>query len=272
MFLTDTHCHLNFQQFDADRTEVLERAWQAGIERILIPGTDLSSSRSALRLANSHPNLFAAIGIHPTEAVNNLSATLAEISALAHATKVKALGEIGLDYYWQAAPRHVQQETLERQLTLAATLNLPVVLHMREAQDAPDGECAWDLLAILEAWVNDLRAKHSPLAERPGVLHSFSGTAATAQKAIALNFYIGISGPVTYKNAEAKRQLVKALPLERILLETDAPYLAPVPKRGARNEPALIRHIADKIAEIYSKNAEEIAAHTSANAARLFAW
>lgn len=286
MVLTDTHCHLDFEKFDVDRPEVLQRAWEAGLTRILIPGLDLASSRSAVKLAESHPNLFAAIGVHPTEALKWEPETKNDLLSLArphpHPSpagrgargegKIVAIGEIGLDYYWDAAPHDVQQKTLKEQLNLAGELGLPVVLHLREAGDAPAGECAQDLLKILEEWAGRLQSSQNPLAERPGVLHSFSGNLATARRALELNFYIGITGPLTYKNAESKRQLVKALPLDKILLETDAPYLAPVPQRGRRNEPAFVRHIADKIAEIHSKNTEEIAALTTANAARLFAW
>lgn len=284
--LTDTHCHLDFEQFDSDRPEALNRAWEAGLTRILIPGLDLASSRSAVKLAESHPNLFAAIGVHPTEALNFERSTLETLHRLFMESnglplareqvpalqKIVAIGEIGLDYYWDSAPHDVQQGALKEQLNLAGALGLPVVLHLREAGDAPDGDCASDLLTILDEWVNRLQSSQNPLAERPGVLHSYSGNLATARKALQMNFYIGITGPLTYKNAESKRQLVKALPLDRILIETDAPYLAPVPQRGRRNEPAFVRHIADKIAEIHSINTEEIAAITTANAARLFAW
>ncbi len=287
MILTDTHCHLDFGKFDSDRPEALNRAWEAGLTRILIPGLDLASSLSAIKLAESHPNLFAAIGIHPTESLAFGDSTIDALRQLFLEStglpvelweqaparqKIVAIGEIGLDYYWDAAPHDVQQEVIKEQLNLAGELELPVVLHLREAGDAPEGECASDLLKILEEWVNRLQRSQNPLAERPGVLHSFSGNLATARKAIQLNFYIGMTGPLTYKNAESKRQLVKALPLDKILIETDAPYLAPVPKRGRRNEPAFVRHIADKIAEIHSKSTEEIAAITTANAARLFAW
>jgi TatD DNase family protein len=286
MVLTDTHCHLDFEQFDSDRPEALQRAWEAGLTRILVPGLDLASSFSTVKLAESHPNLFAAIGVHPTQALTWDQKTLSALRALARPDhlpspnergargerKIVAIGEIGLDYYWDAAPHDVQQRVLKEQLNLAAALEFPVVLHLRETGDAPDGDCASDLLNILEEWVNRLQSGQNPLAERPGVLHSFSGNLATATKALQLNFYIGITGPVTYKNAESKRQLVKALPLDRILIETDSPYLAPFPQRGQRNEPAFVRHIADKIAEIHSINTEEIAAITTANAARLFAW
>jgi TatD DNase family protein len=143
---------------------------------------------------------------------------------------------------------------------------------MREAKDAPEGDCARDMLNILELWMSRLRSNHHSLAENPGVLHSFSGSLNTAAKLLELNFCIGITGPVTFKNAEARREMVKSLPLERLLIETDAPYLAPFPQRGRRNEPAFVRHIADKIAEIHNKTPEEVAEQTSANAAQLFSW
>ena len=286
MNLTDTHCHLDLEQFDADRSQVLERAWAAGLTRILIPGLDLASSQRVVKLAESHPNLFAAIGVHPNESLtwdenskDNLEQLFLESSgppfvrerALA-LHKIVAIGEIGLDYYWNDAPHDHQRLVLMKQLVLAAELQLPVVLHLRELDNAPDGDCSQDLIEILEKWVESLRVDNNPLAERPGVLHSFSGNGSTAEKVIAMNFYIGITGPVTYKNAQARRELVKAIPLKRLLIETDAPFLAPVPQRGRRNEPAFVGHIADKIAEIHSRNPEEIAAFTAANAQRLFAW
>lgn len=276
MNLTDTHCHLDLDKFDADRAETQQRAWQAGLTRILIPGLDLRTSRRAVDLAASHKNIFAAIGIHPSETMAFQPGMMNELRDLAvrdkKISKIVAIGEIGLDYYWDDAPHDWQQDVLSQQLSLAIELNFPVVLHMREANDAPDGDCARDMLSILEKWSDRLRAAHHPLAKSPGVLHSFSGSLATALRAIELNFYIGITGPVTFKNAEAKREVVKSLPLERLLIETDAPYLAPVPQRGRRNEPAFVRHIADKIAEIHNKTPEEVAAQTSANAAQLFSW
>jgi TatD DNase family protein len=282
MNLTDTHCHLDLDHFDADRSEVLDRAWATGLTRILIPGLDLDSSRNIVKLAESHPNLFAAIGVHPNDSLKWAEETSNELRVLAKAslsssltagqTKVVAIGEIGLDYYWDDAPHDHQRAVLAEQLALAAELQLPVVLHLREADNAPEGDCARDLLEILEKWVEGLRVSNSPLVERPGVLHSFSGSESTAKRAVDMNFYIGITGPVTYKNAQAKRDLVKMLPLEHLLIETDAPFLAPVPQRGRRNEPAFVAHIADKIAEIHSRNPEEIAAITTTNAQRLFAW
>jgi TatD DNase family protein len=278
--LTDTHCHLDLEQFDADRDEVLERAWAAGLTRILIPGLDLESSQRAVKLAGSHPNLFAAIGVHPNDSLKwdeNSKDRLKQLFATSGRTttgraKIVAIGEIGLDYYWDDAPHDQQRMVLEEQLALAAELQLPVVLHMREANNILEGDCARDLLEILLKWAQSLLVDNNPLAERPGVLHSFSGSKSTAEKAVNLNFYIGITGPVTFKNAQARCELVETIPLERLLIETDAPFLAPVPQRGRRNEPAFVAHIADKIAEIHLRNPEEIAAFTTANAQRLFVW
>jgi len=270
--LTDTHCHLDLDQFDADRSQVLERAWAVGLTRILIPGLDLASSLRVVKLAESHPNLFAAIGVHPNDSLTWSGETSNKLRVLAESPKVKAVGEIGLDYYWNDAPHELQRKVLAEQLALAAELQFPVVLHLRETDNAPDGDCSRDLIEILEKWVESLRVDKNPLVKRPGVLHSFSGSKSTAEKAVNLNFYIGITGPVTYKNAQARRELVKTIPLERLLIETDAPFLAPVPQRGRRNEPAFVAHIADKIAEIHSRNPEEIAAFSTANAQRLFVW
>lgn len=272
MALTDTHCHLDFDRFDADRPEVLTRARAAGVARILIPGIDLPSSRRAVKLAETDPILFAAIGVHPNDSLTWDAQTIPSLRDLAANPKVVAIGEIGLDYYWDSAPHDHQRTVLQAQLNLAAELGLPVIIHLRERGDADHGPCAEDALTILEEWVTRLRVAGSALAARPGVLHSFSGDIRTAERALHLNFYIGLTGPVTYKNAESKRQMVAALPLDKILIETDAPYLAPIPWRGKRNEPAFVRHIADKIAEIHKINPEEVAAVTTTNAARLFSW
>ncbi|MDX9990716.1 MAG: TatD family hydrolase [Anaerolineales bacterium] len=272
MSLTDTHCHLDFEKFDADRQEVLQRARQAGLTRILIPGLDLHSSLRAVKLAQSDPMLYAAIGFHPTDALQWDAASFTALEKLSTSEKVVAIGEIGLDYYWDAAPHDLQRRVLTQQLNLAERANLPVLIHLREAGDAEAGDCAADLLKILEEWVIRLRGAAHPLAEGPGVLHSFSGSLQTAEKALDFGFYIGITGPVTYKNAEMKRQVVAGLPLDKVLIETDAPFLAPIPRRGKRNEPAFVVHIADKIGEIHKIDPQEVAKITSANAARLFGW
>jgi TatD DNase family protein len=272
MLLTDTHCHLDLEKFDADRPAVIERALAAGLTRILIPGITLKSSHAIVDLAGSHPNLFAAVGVHPNDALTWDAQTIPALRELATDLKAVAIGEIGLDYYWNTAPRDYQHTVLQAQLDLAAELQLPVLIHCREADDAPDGECARDLLQILEEWVGRLRVEKNPLAERPGVLHSFSGTRQTAEKAIDLNFYIGVTGPLTFKSAENRREIIGSLPLERLLIETDAPFLAPLPKRGQRNEPAFVMYVAEKIATLHSMTPDQVADTTSANAARLFAW
>jgi len=298
--LTDTHCHLNFNKFDEDRELVIQRSRDAGIERILIPGLDLESSQTAIQLAGSHPNIYAAIGFHPTdldkwsensvdelksvinlsrEVAKNLPPPSADSSLTTFARndatkKIVAIGEIGLDYYWVKEPdkRAQQRGVLKQQLRLAQEVNKPVVIHMREENDAWFGQASLDLLEILAEWHNELRSKNHPLTEKPGVLHSYNGNLETAQKAIALNFYIGVTGPVTYKNAEEKRQIIRQLPLERLLIETDAPFLTPVPHRGKRNEPAFVAYIADKIAEIHMTTSEQVAEVTTTNAACLFGW
>jgi len=272
--LTDTHCHLDFNKFDEDRNAVIERALAAGVDRILIPALDLGSSLSAIRLAESHPRLYAAIGFHPTDLEDFSEKVFDELRDLARHAQVVAVGEIGIDYYWvkEEEKRLFQREALEKQLTFAASVGKPVLLHMREENDAWFGQASVDLLNILTEWQNTLRTQNHPLMEKPGVMHSFNGTLETAQKAMDLNFYIGITGPVTYKNAEEKRQIISQLPLERILIETDAPFLTPVPHRGKRNEPAFVAYIADKIAEIHKTTREQVAKITAENAERLFGW
>jgi len=284
MNLTDTHCHLDYHKFDEDREAVIQRAVDAGLTRILIPALHWTSSLAAVKLAQAHPMIYAAVGFHPTDldswdesSVENLQNLITSPSPSGRGRgegKIVAIGEIGLDYYWvkEAGQQARQRESFQAQLALAKEVGLPVVVHMREADDAWVGPASADLLDILSAWHADLAAAQHPLAERPGVLHSFNGTLETAQKAMSLNFYIGVTGPVTYKNADQKRQVIGQIPLERLLIETDAPFLAPVPQRGKRNEPAFVGYIADKIAEIQSKDPAEIAAATTRNAARLFAW
>ncbi len=284
MNLTDTHCHLDYHKFDEDREAVIQRAVDAGLTRILIPALHWTSSLAAVELAASYPMIYAAVGFHPTDldtwdesSIENLRNLITSPSPSERGEgegKIVAIGEIGLDYYWikEANQQAHQREVFQAQLALAKEVGLPVIVHMREADDAWVGPASADLLDILAAWHADLVAAGHPLAERPGVLHSFNGTLETAQKAMSLNFYIGVTGPVTYKNADLKRQVIGQIPLERLLIETDAPFLAPVPQRGKRNEPAFVGYIADKIAEIQSKDPAEVAAVTAQNAARLFAW
>jgi TatD DNase family protein len=267
---TDTHCHLDFEKFDADRADVLTRARDAGVSRILIPSLDLPTSHRVIDFVESQPMLFAAVGIHPTEVGTFQEDTRSRLRQLAQSPKVVAIGEIGLDYYWEAAHHDLQAKILKEQLALAADLQLPVILHFREKGDLLDGSCARNLLTILGAWHQELRDRNSPLVERPGVLHSFSGSFETANQAMELNYYIGVSGPVTY-NLQ-RQELVATLPLEHLLIETDAPFQAPAPHRGKRNEPAFVTLIADKIAALHSIKIEAMAAVLNANTSRLFVW
>src|SRR5687767_198211 len=219
--LTDTHCHLDFNKFDQDRDAVIQRAIEIGVTRILIPALELESSRAAIKLAESHPNLFAAVGFHPTDLDTWSESSIKNLRNLvASVDKIVAIGEIGLDYYWVKEPdkRSQQHEVLRQQLKLAQEVNKPVVIHMREENDDWFGQASIDLLEILGEWHNELRTENHPLEERPGVLHSYNGNLETARKAIALNFYIGVTGPVTYKNAEEKRNIIKQLPLDKLLI------------------------------------------------------
>jgi TatD DNase family protein len=287
IMLTDTHCHLDFNKFDEDRDAVIQRAMEIGVTRILIPALDFESSLSAVKLAESQSNLFAAVGFHPTDVEKMESDSIPDLRnlILPHSNsspietqikgnKIVAIGEIGLDYYWVKEPdkRLLQHLALKQQLKLAAEVNKPVVIHMRDENDAWFGQASIDLLEILSQWHQELVEQNHPLAKKPGVLHSYNGNHETAQKAIDLNFYIGVTGPVTYKNAEEKRNIIKQIPISRLLIETDAPFLTPVPYRGKRNEPAFVKAIADKIAEVHMTTLEQVAEVTTKNAHNLFGW
>lgn len=287
IMLTDTHCHLDYSKFDEDREAVIQRAKDVGVGRILIPALDYESSLAAIKLAASHPGVYAAVGFHPTDLEKWNEASVQELRNLLEDSsrnqlglptvipnKIVAIGEIGLDYYWVKEPekRAFQHAALLQQLHLAEDVNKPVIIHMREEADAWFGPASIDLLEILTEWHSSLHAKNHPLTDKPGVLHSFNGNLETAQKAIESKFYIGVTGPVTYKNAAEKRNIIQQLPLDKLLIETDAPFLTPVPHRGQRNEPAFVAHIADKIAEIHNTTREQVAQITSQNANRLFGW
>ena len=262
--IADTHCHLDLDAFDIDRAEVIDRARQAGVNRILDPGVDQVSSQTAIRLAEKNPEIFAAVGVHPNEELypGDLPDWVEELAS--NHKKVVAIGEIGLDYYRDRTPREDQRKLFIEQLQLARKLQLPVVIHNRQASE--------DLLPILKDWHADLVSSQSPLTDRPGVLHSFSADEQTASQAMELGFFIGITGPVTFRNSEQLRAVVAGLPLDRMLLETDAPFLAPHPHRGRRNEPAYLWHTAEKIASIRNQPLSVVVETTSANARRLFKW
>jgi len=218
--LTDTHCHLDFNKFDEDREAVIQRAIEAGVTRILIPALDHESSLAAIKLAEAYPQLYAAVGFHPMGLDKFSEKAFDDIKNLATHPRVLAIGEIGIDYYWvkEREQRAFQLEALRRQLSLAASINKPVVIHMREEEDAWLGQASLDLLGVLTEWHRELQDQNHPLVKKPGVLHSFNGNLDTAQKALALNFYLGVTGPVTYKNAEEKRNIIKQIPSRNYLL------------------------------------------------------
>ncbi len=260
---TDTHCHLDFDRFENDREQVLKRAWKAGLVWILNPGTDLSTNQAAIELAKKYPvRISAAVGIHPNFGKPWRTEILVKLREQAQEKGVVAIGEIGLDYYRQHTPFDQQRKMFADQLSLAEELALPVILHNRDAEH--------DLLSILREWYRGLRAASHPLSETPGVFHSFSSDLETAKAALEMNFLIGVSGPVTFTNAIDRKVVVRNLPLESLLIETDAPYLTPHPHRGKRNEPAYIPLIAEEIARLHNTSPKRVAEITYANARRLF--
>lgn len=263
--LVDTHCHLDAPQFAGEPSgALLTRAAAAGVVRVVTIATELASSRRAVAMAAGHPAVWATVGVDPNDAADFDDAALAELAALAASPRVVAIGEIGLDYHWNRAPHAVQAHVFQAQLDLARAAGLPVVIHNRDA-DA-------DTAAILLAWAADLRRTEA-WANRPvGVMHCYSGDLALAQELSAAGFLISLAGPVTFKNARETQAVATGLPETALVLETDAPYLAPAPYRGQRNEPAQVRRVAEFVAELRGTTLEAIARATSANAARLFGW
>ena len=262
--IADTHCHLDFDAFDGDRDEVISRARGAGVVRMLNPGVDLSSSSKAIQLAYIYEEVFVACGVHPNDALSWNNETEQTLRQMVDKPKVVAIGEIGLDYYRDRAPQGLQKLILIKQLALAKEAVLPVVIHNRQAST--------DALELLSTWHADLVTSGSPLAAQPGVLHSFSGDHEVATRAIEMNFMIGITGPITYRNADDLRQIVRSVPLSSLLIETDAPFLTPQPRRGERNEPTYVAWVAEKIAEIHGLPVQEVMEQTTANSFKLFQW
>jgi TatD DNase family protein len=250
--------------FDTDRDQVVINAQKSGVERILNPGINLESSRSAIGLSDMYAEVFAAVGVHPNDGLSWEKGTINQLRDLASHPKVVAIGEIGLDYYRDFTPRDLQKKIFNEQLSLAAELGLPVIIHSRESLE--------DVIRMLTVWLNQLAESGSELLHRPGVLHSFSGDDDFANQALHQNFFIGITGPVTFRNAKALQDIVTRLPIQQLLVETDAPFLTPHPKRGKRNEPANVNLVAEKIAELHQESYNNIAEITSANACQLFQW
>jgi TatD DNase family protein len=250
--LTDSHAHLDFSQFKGDRDTVIARALDAGVTKIINVGTDLASSEASVALTRDHRSIHAAVGIHPHDAKTLTSKVLKRLSELAANEKVVAIGEIGLDFYRDLSPRDQQREAFRQQIRLAIKLGMPIVVHDRDAHA--------DVLRILQ----------EEEAQRVGgVLHCFSGDLQMARDGIEMGFCIAFGGPITYGSGK-KQEIARQIPLEKILVETDCPYLTPVPHRGKRNEPAYVRHVAEKIGEIRGISFEEVAQATSRNALRLF--
>jgi TatD DNase family protein len=260
--LVDTHAHLDFSKFDGDRSAVLSRAWAAGLVAIVTIGVDLPSSEQAVALAEAHDGVYATVGMHPHDAKALDGDVLARFRELGRHEKVVAVGEIGLDFYRDLSPRDVQRRAFQAQLAWAARLGKPVVIHDRDAHD--------EIMEVLSGWAGEQRG--SPLEGRLGVLHTFSGDLAMAERALELGFYLSVAGPVTYPDAGQLREVVHALPLDRLLVETDCPFLAPHPHRGKRNEPAYVRLVAERVAELRGVPLAEVAEATTANARRLFGW
>lgn len=246
----DTHCHLNHPHFAEDAAQVWHRAREVGVHYAIVVGYDLPSSQLALQVATQQEGCFASVGIHPHDATECDQSALRQLEQLASHPRVVALGEIGLDYYRNLSPKEAQQQAFHQQLQLAQRQQLPVIIHCRDAYD--------DLLDILAQY---------PLR---GVLHCFSGEQRHAQRALEMGWYLGIGGVVTFANAHTLREVVRLAPVERLLLETDAPYLAPVPYRGKRNEPSYVPLIGKTVASLKEMSPEELAQVTTRNAHLLF--
>jgi TatD DNase family protein len=250
--LIDSHAHLDFSQFDDDRDAVIRRARDADLAAIINIGTDRASSEKSMALSARDPLMYAAVGVHPHDAATLSTAVLDRLAELAEQEKVVAIGEIGLDYYRNLSPRDRQREAFRRQIRLAIELGLPLVIHDRDAHA--------EVLAILRREGADRVG---------GVLHCFSGDLKMAWEGIAMGFLIAFGGPITYGGGR-KQQIARQIPLNRILIETDCPFLTPAPHRGRRNEPAYVRHVAEKLAQLRGITFEQVATATTRNAVELF--
>jgi TatD DNase family protein len=255
--LVDTHCHLDWNAFDADRDEVIRRAIDGGVTRMLTIGVDVPSSRRAVELAAQYAEVYAAVGVHPNDCADFDVAMLQEVRLLAQQPKVIAIGEIGLDYYWHKVDHGVQVRAFQAQLELAAELGKPVIVHSREA--------AADTIGMLEQFT-------AHAARITGTLHSYFDDLSIMQRAFAIGFYCGVTGPITFKKSDREREIVRQAPLDRLLIETDAPFLTPVPHRGQRNEPAYVRHVAETIAQVKGLTVDVVAQRTTLNANQMLGW
>ncbi|WP_270182915.1 TatD family hydrolase [Alkalihalobacillus sp. CinArs1] len=251
--LFDTHTHLNVEQFSEDKKEVIDRAREAGVSKMIVVGFDHETITNAMKLVEEYDFLYAAVGWHPVDAVDMKEEDLAWIEKLAEHPKVVAIGEMGLDYHWDKSPHDIQKEVFRKQIQLAKKVKLPIIIHNREATR--------DVIDIL---------KEEDASEVGGIMHCFAGTVEEANECLDMNFYISLGGPVTFKNAKLPKEVAKEVPLERLLVETDCPFLAPHPYRGKRNEPSYVKLVAEQVADLKDMEYEDLAKVTFDNAIRLF--
>ena len=251
--LIDTHVHLDDKKFDGDRNILIENLKNNNVELVINIAADLQTSVASVDLANKYDNVYAAIGVHPHSAKEVNTMVMEQLRELAQNEKVIAIGEIGLDYFYDNSPRDVQRKWFIEQLKLAKELDLPIIIHTRDA--------AGETFEIL---------KNNQNGNVKGVLHSYSGSPEMALEYIKMGFYIALGGPVTFKNARVVREVAEAVPLDKLLLETDCPYLTPEPYRGKRNEPVYVKYVAEKIAEVKGVTYEQLVKATNANAKKLF--
>ncbi len=260
MIWFDSHAHLQGEDFAEDLPEVLERARAAGVQKILLPAVDLEDSKRALTLALAHDLFCCSIGCHPHAAARFPADGIDQLREMIRqrdSSKLVAVGEIGLDYHYDFSPRDIQKDVFRSQLDLAFEADMPVIIHDREATA--------DCLDILHQQQDTGR-----LRPMPGVFHCYSGSPETARQLLAMGFYIGVDGPITFKNARKTPEVIRICPHDRLLIETDSPYLTPVPYRGKRNEPAYLNLIGEKVAQIWEVEIDDVSTSTTANAKRLF--
>lgn len=247
--LFDTHVHLNARQFKEDREEVIERAFAAGVTQMVVVGFNDETIPLAIEIAETHDSIYAAVGWHPVDAIYYKRHHFDYLKKLSAHEKVVAIGEMGLDYHWDTSPKEVQETVFREQIRLAKEVDMPIIIHNRDATE--------DVIRILE---------EENAAEVGGIMHCYSGSVDQLQPCLAMNFYISLAGPVTFKNAKEVKEVAKHIPLNRLLIETDAPYLAPHPYRGKRNEPAYVTKVAAEIASLRDIDYEEVCRITTENA------
>ncbi|MEK4094447.1 TatD DNase family protein [Bacillus sp. RC55] len=251
--LFDTHSHLNAEQFEEDLQEVIARMKEAGVTYTVVVGFDEVTIKKAIELAEAYDFIYAAVGWHPVDAIDMKEEHLAWLEELAAHPKVVAIGEMGLDYHWDKSPKEIQKEVFRKQIALAKKVKLPIIIHNRDATQ--------DIVDILE---------EENAAEVGGIMHCFSGSAEVAQRCVDMNFLISLGGPVTFKNAKKPKEVAMEIPLEKLLIETDCPYLTPHPFRGKRNEPSYVKLVAEEIANLKGISYDEVAQVTTKNAKSLF--